>query len=166
MRQSEENPWGAPEEHKTGGTQDAPASVFAGPSTTETTPASVFGGPQTASPAFGGPASGSAAAASPAFGGPGGSMASPAPFGGDQELTTIDERTTPPSSKTAVARHDMTEAAPATLEALLRRGEALREHVLQVEHASGLKDDGAAVAAFLDDELIAATESSIASAET
>ena len=35
----------------------------------------------------------------------------------------------------------------------------MREHVLQVEHASGLKDDGAAVAAFLDDELIAATES-------
>ena len=28
MRQSEENPWGAPEEHKTGGTQDAPASVI------------------------------------------------------------------------------------------------------------------------------------------
>ena len=149
MRQSEENPWGAPEEHKTGGLSNEPASVFAGPSTAETTPASVFGGPQTASPAFGGP--GGSAASPATFGGPASaaSAASPAPFGapGD-ELTTIDERTTPPSSKTAVARHDMTEAAPATLEALLRRGEALREHVLQVEHASGLKDDGAAVAAF------------------
>ena len=48
----------------------------------------------------------------------------------------------------------MQEAPPATLEALLRRGEALREHVLQVEHASGLKDDGAAVAAFITSGMI------------
>ena len=76
MRQSEENPWGAPpEEHKTGGLSNEPASVFAGPSAAETTPASVFGGPSSA-----GSAVGSAVAA--AFGGPGGSAASPATFGG------------------------------------------------------------------------------------
>ena len=160
---AEENPWG-PEEHKTGGLSNEPASVFAGPSTAETTPASVFGGPIYSAGAgvrlrragLGGPGGGGVAGLRQAVGG---SVASPAPFGGDQELTTIDERTTPPSSKTAVARHDMTEAPPATLEALLRRGRSAEEHVLQVEHASGLKDDGAAVAAFLDDELIAATES-------
>lgn len=147
VRESEENPWGAAEhqtpaydrlgEHWTGGAADAPASVFAGP-------------PAPTPPAFGGPASTPASA----FGGPASVSASPA-FAPDGELTTIDERTTLPTQ-----RHDVGHASPSALEVLLRRGEALREHVVQVEHAAGLKDDGAAVAAFLDEELIQATESS------
>jgi len=145
VRESEENPWGAAEhqtpaydrlgEHRTSGAADAPASVFAGP-------------PAPPAPAFGGPASTPASA----FGGP--ASVSASPLAPDGELTTIDERTTLPTQ-----RHDVGHASPSALEALLRRGEALREHVVRVEHAAGLKDDGAAVAAFLDEELLQATES-------
>ena len=83
-----------------------------------------------------GSAVGSAVAA--AFGGPGGSAASPATFGGPaeaasaaplaasagDELTTIDERTTPPSSKTAVARRDMHRSTTRDARSVVKKIEA------------------------------------------